>query len=336
MNLPLVFTDELLFSGQEPNAKVVLAATLGVPNRDPSLSQLAEMTGLKRNTVKAAQDELERWRTMWLEVAEEMKLCLPGVLVVYDKPEQWYDRYRDNPRFNRSNKVTSVWLAFDPTPSRASDAPPRIELPAHIHTRLPRRSRSAAVLRLVAAVYAREQLRRGAIQIEDETVARKLGLKEVVGGWEEGPNVRQVARARETLIAAGILVVHDADAQPCPIYTMPGATPQRVENPAALEPEWTFRFRRHRLKDAGEQLDVYATDAQWATVLTLVRHLGDVEAVDAIFDAGLDPLDDNEAEKVIDALARACPPSVRNTYLRTTRHLSADDEIPIADISWPR
>lgn len=228
----LVTTDELLFSDEPPHVRVVAAATFGYPKRNPSLVELAKMTGLKPHTVKDAQNQLEAWSRAGTTVI--------APLAQYDKPENWYERNPDNPRFQRSNELTRVFRP-DYDPDRAKY---RIELPASVLAKLPRGQKNSAILRLVACAYAREQLRRGAIQIDDATLAEQLQLRVQREGFGEETNVAQVTRARETLLRRGVLVVHDADADP-PIYTMPGATPGKPENPDELAPEATKKLRQH-------------------------------------------------------------------------------------------
>jgi hypothetical protein len=60
MALPLVCTDELLFSSELGYAKrALLAATLGHPNHSPSLSLLADTLGIHKAAVRQAQRELQ-------------------------------------------------------------------------------------------------------------------------------------------------------------------------------------------------------------------------------------------------------------------------------------
>jgi len=327
---PLRITDKLLFANEELNAKNVLAATLGYPNRNPSLTQLAHATGLSRHTVQEVQKNLDKWTVRIVE--EHADGSATAAFRVprarYDRPDQWYDREKNSPRFNRSNRLATAYLAYDP------DHEDYASLPAAIVDRLPRKSKSASLLRMVALVYAREQLIRGAIQIEDEVIARRLDLWELRNGFMEGPGTSQVKTARHALIEAHILVVYDTDAHPFPIYVMPGATPQRPENPAEFQPEWTKRFQR------AEWIDTFASDSQFDTILSLARILGEDDASEAMEAAGLDPWGDEEGEDVIESLRAALPedeqapientpPEERtDTYLGTNRHLPRNEQTP--------
>lgn len=180
-------------------------------------------------------------------------------------------------------------------------------LPGAIAARLPRGRgvTNGAELRLVALMYAREQLRRGAIQVEDEVVARKLGLQVHRNGCFDGPNVNQVRRLREKLVEQGTLVVMDARAYPCPIYVMPGGTPQKPENPDAFEPAHTRRFRS--LSDVfpppGDVFDLYASDDELEEILSLARKVGGKVAYDALEEAGIDvACGEPDAPDVLEAL----------------------------------
>jgi hypothetical protein len=251
----------------------------------------------------------------------------------YDRPDQWYDREKDSPRFNRSTRLTATNRAYDP------DHEVYASLPGTILAKLPRGTgRSASLLRLVALYYAREQLIRGAIQSEDEVVARRLGLWEIRNGWLEGPATAQVATPRNALLGPGILQVYDPGAHPCPIYVIPGATPQRPENPAEFQPEWTKRFQR------AEWIDTFASDSQFEAILSLARILGGEEkAEDALYAAGFERGDDVEAEDALTALRAALPENERtptqkrkDTYSETKGHLLSTERTLGKSLPLPR
>jgi hypothetical protein len=190
-------------------AKLALAASLTYPNRNPSLSQLEAATGLRRKTIIDAQNELERE-----EIAR------------YDRPRHPWEREPGSHRFRRSNRLT--WVAREADPYHAANAKKKIELPGVIAALLPRGKNNAARFPLVALVYALEQLRRGAVQMEDEVAASLLRLEK-----------RQVQRIRQEMRRLGLLVFVRREA-PADIFTFPGAT---VHDPGRiLDATRTRRF----------------------------------------------------------------------------------------------
>ncbi|MGH2383396.1 MAG: hypothetical protein ACRDG7_19570 [Candidatus Limnocylindria bacterium] len=339
MSFPLRITDAALFE-LELDEALVLAATCGYPERNPSLTQLVESTGLKRNSVKAAQDKLEACmgrpyvegqgarRLTGGELLEQMKQADENVpppmgwhrarqaapLVIFDKPEHWYDREPDNPRYQRSNRITWIQPKYDP--DHPGNIGRMIELPASVLAKIPRgRGVNAPLLRLLALTYAREQLRRGAIQIEDRLLADRFSIYEVdrETGYYEGLAVRQVERTREKLAQAGVIDLRD-EGDGLPVYVMPGGTPGSDKTPDDFDPARTKRIRPLGLEgDDGQE--IVASDEQHAELHRHIRTLGGRAPRAAELKGLLDPLDLLDAAPLIDRLSRK-------------RHLLLPEEIP--------
>ena len=240
-----VLTDTILFHPHLGIAeKLVLGATLSHPNRNPSQPTLAKLLPIQKRDIQKAQHTLEGFE-----------------LARYDRPSFAWEREAHSPRFRHSNKL--VWVAPEADPSRSGAR--SVTLPGEIARRLPAGNgkKNAKLFPLVALVYAREQLRRTIIHIEDEAVAALLGLSE-----------RQVRRVREELRTLGLLKFSQRK-PPCDAYTFPGAT---AGIPAAqLDPAKTRRIRRLGT-DAELGFDgyvpVYANEAEWETIAGRARRLG--------------------------------------------------------------
>lgn len=296
----LILPDSVLFDRELSHAaKVILGATIAFPNRDPSVTQLQAATGLKRQTIVAAQRELDREQDVWFEDEHGELEPATWQLVTYNRPRRWYDRQPDNPRFNRSNRLVKIqdWA----NPHHRSNDGRRVELPGELVARLPRGTKNAALTRLVAATYAREQLLRQAIQVEDQVVGRRLRCTPA-----------QVRRIRERLIERGVLVRYRKDS-PCTIYAMPGATPGRPERPEQLDPSRTRRL--HELVIGGCFQSVYASAGEFSEAGRLINRLGDALATLAwISGTDFDPHETEEIGPLLDALKQldAHPPTIQS------------------------
>jgi hypothetical protein len=195
----LILTDRTLFDRQlSLAAKVVLGVTLGCRERNASQRQLIEWTGLHESTVRAAQNELDAIRSHW-EVDEDEELIrddagepveFESKFADLDRPKSARERNKNNPRFVRSTRLTSLWVDADP----AQNPGRRTELPGAILERIQRGGKNRALLCLAALAYARVQLQHGAIQAPDEVVA-----------WWIGAETGQAKRARQTLTTADVL-----------------------------------------------------------------------------------------------------------------------------------
>lgn len=232
-------TDAILLDPLMPVAmKLVLGATLAVPSRNPSLNRLATILPLNRAAIILAQRQLE-----------DLELAL------YDRPSEAWERHPTNPRFVRSNQVIHVHPSADPTQAPGA----YVKLPGHVAMRLPRGRKNAARFPLLALLYAREQLRRGAIQIEDDAAASLLGFR----APDRSPDARGVRRLREELLRAGV-IRRAQRTNPTSIYVMPGAT-HRPADAKTLDPSRTRRLR-HLPVDVGAPIRVLANEAEWAMI----------------------------------------------------------------------
>ena len=247
---PLKATDRLLFGPFSHDEFVVIAAELGCPGRNLSLTQLVEATGLKRNTVEAITKKLEEH---------------PGYPTAsFDRPAGNSERNPHNPQFVRPTRLKAVRADIDPA------APGRwmVELPVTILNRINRGKgvSNAGLLRRVACACAREQLIGGAVQVTDDTLAKKFGCDR-----------QAVARARRSLIKHGILV--PVKGQPN-VWTMPGATPGKPEDPERLD---VTRTKKVYAVAIGEnRYDVEATASEHDLISDLVIAVGEKAATDAV------------------------------------------------------
>lgn len=256
----LKLTDEMLFDTTYSfEARAVLAATLGHQGKNPALNYTAEAIGLKRDAVIAAQRELEHQVSVWTDSDDGQDFAHVGTYqsVSFDRPKGAFER-GDSKRFLRTTRLDQVapWarLYLDGQPTHWT------ELPAGIAARLPKRRQNNSIVRLVALALAREQLRRGAIQIEDDAL-----------GWLLGATERQVRTVRELLLADDLLHFERRE-PPCDIYTMPGATPGRETNADELRPEWTRRLTEATIGPFTFQL--YACPSELETIARQLDRLG--------------------------------------------------------------
>lgn len=328
MSFPLRITDAALFE-LELDEALVLAATCGYPNRNPSLTQLAATTGLHRASVKIGQDKLEACLGRPYVEGEGAKVLTGGELidqmrqmdanvpppvgwhrarqvaplVTFDKPEHFYDRQPDSPRYTRSNRITWIQPKYDPDHPR--NVGKVVELPASVLAKIPRGRgvTNAPLLRLLALAYVREQLRRGASQVEDRLLADRFGIYEVDQdtGFYEGLAVRQVARTRDKLAQAAVIELHD-DGDGLPIYVMPDGTPGSDKTVDDFDPARTRRIRILGL-DGDDGQEIVATDAQHAELSRRIRMLGHSRARTELRGL-LDPFDLLDAARLIDRLSQ--------------------------------
>ena len=264
----LKLTDAVLFDRSLPfDARAVLALTLGHQGKNPSVDYTAAAIGLQPRTVLTAQRVLEYGTRVWtMDDAGAIALVADcPATATFDRPSEWYERHPNSPQFHRSTKldVLAPWAK----PADHAHA----ELPADIAARLPKREHHNSIVRLVALAYAREQLIRGAIQIEDASLAYLLGA-----------SPRQVRRAREQLLREGILRFERREG-PCDIYTMPGGTPVRPIDPDALEPLWTRRLAT--LTIGPFLLNLYASPSELDTAARLVDKIGEPKSIAALVTA---------------------------------------------------
>lgn len=254
----LVLADETLFDTfYSFEARLVLAVQLGYPNHNPSLEQIAAVAAMNRHTVLAAQAELETTFSVWTDNGDGIQHVGGYQLAALDRPSAGRDRRGSYPRFNRSTRVEKVARWADPRdPANGGRWG---SLPGAILERLPRGRKNNALIRLAALAYAREQLRAGAIQIGDDALAYLLGS-----------TPRKIGSARRLLAEAGILRFVRRD-RPCNIYTMPGGTPGRPENPDALDPLRTRRL--DHLHVGPHTLRVYASANELAEATRLIDTL---------------------------------------------------------------
>lgn len=113
-----------------------------------------------------------------------------------------------------------------------------------------------AVTVLVAAVFAREQLRAGAIGLDDATVATLLGLDDK----------RKATAATKKLTKAGIIEPISGETG---LYRMPDATPNGKKTPADFDPRKALRLRWLGLD--GETYEVLTSDDAWNELWRLIH-----------------------------------------------------------------
>lgn len=348
---PLVATDALLFDTTlSPDEKIVLAATLGFPNRNPSQTQTAEATGLHRLTVIEAQKKLnvhhpdilfipdgplivfgtDKVDELWLTLGRDhldRPIQVPPPAAVWDRPAQNSKNAHDR----TPNRLIDVWEKFDP--QHPSNVRQRIELPASIHTTLAKGKgvKNASLVRLVALALAREQLLRGAIQISAETLASMIDA-----------DPRAVKRITTRFLHDGVLRVHQDGNEP--VYVMPGATDASPMTPDDFDPARTKTMVTLQF-DEGEEcphgcvhsalwFDVLTTDAGLALIFREVRELGDKVAAHFL---ELDPsVKDhqhgwNTTETILLSLRRAATELATNdtAYLKKTPCVSQEDPVPV-------
>jgi hypothetical protein len=238
-----LLTDHVLFHPRLSHAaKLVLAATLAYPNRDPSLTQLEAATGLGRLTIINAQNELEREQITGL-----------------DRPRHPWERHADKPRFQRTSKL--AWIAPEADPLQRANRNKTVELPGEFAAQMPRGKKNSVLYPIVALALVREQLRRGAIQIEDDPLAALLRI-----------SPRQVQRIRQDLRRSGLLDSARRD-RPCDVLTFPGAT-ARDPDPAALDPSRTRRLVPLQTAAFPAPVTLYASQPELAHAARRVARLG--------------------------------------------------------------
>ena len=219
--LPLVFTDALLQAEDlTPDEKTVLALTLGYPERNPSHAQLAADLAMDERTVVAAQiqlsakdgcfaepETLRKWDDKpdlhyYAEHGDQLwrfpedyyfhvGQLADGHTAIIRKPHLVLTKAPKRAENREPNKLSYVRPKFDP--SRPENAGSVIELPGAILNQLPRgkgqSNRTTAAL--VAAHYAREQLRGGAFQRDDATAAATLAPGRQTQGRERLEEARR-------------------------------------------------------------------------------------------------------------------------------------------------
>jgi hypothetical protein len=263
---PIKLTDRKLFSRELEQAdKVVLGFTLGVRERDPSRRQLVKWAGLNEKTVRAAQNRLAAIKPIWRDDDDGgvvldgrgQPVEQPWSLISLDRPSTAAERNINDPRYARSTRAYAVAATAEPgqNPHRWT------QLPGAVIDRIPRRGKNRALLLLVAVAYARLQLRHGAIQAPDEVVA-----------WQLGVEKRKVRTARETLAKAGVIVPFKK-ASPAWVWTMPGGTPGKPENPEALDTRRTPRL--HTLQVYGSQYRLFGSENELDEAARLLHSLGE-------------------------------------------------------------
>jgi len=228
-------TDDVLFHPWlTTTEKLVLGAFAAHPRRSPSHRYLRAHTPIHHDSIEAALTRIE-------EVFG---------LAIFDRPHGPQDRDPITRRFARANRAMMLAPAADP--ARPENARRSVVLPARIAAALRRGQRNSGLAVLVALLYVREQLRRGAIHADDEAVAAMLHTE-----------ARKVRRIREQMIRDSVLV-HAKKAPGSAIYTMPGAT---ARTPAAADLDVT-RTRRLRLLpiDIGTPIHALANDREWSAI----------------------------------------------------------------------
>jgi len=228
-------TDDVLFHPWlTTTEKLVLGAFAAHPRRSPSHRYLRAHTPVHHDSIEAALSRIE-------EVFG---------LAIFDRPHGPQDRDPITRRFARPNRAMMLAPAADP--ARPENARRSVVLPARIAAKLRRGQRNSGLTVLVALLYVREQLRRGAIQADDEAVAAMLHTE-----------ARKVRRIREQMIRDSVLV-RAKKAPGSAIYTMPGAT---ARTPAAADLDVT-RTRRLRLLpiDIGTPIYALANDREWSAI----------------------------------------------------------------------
>jgi hypothetical protein len=240
-------TDWLLFN---PHATVVeklyIGRALTFRERNPGLSLLQATTPATRTALSRAQ-----------------RSCEEKGFLVLDRPKFGHDRNPDNPRFARSNKIVSFHPQIE-TRRRDGQAPLTITIPGELVERLPRgRGVShGAYAPLVALLYAREQIRRGGIQLPHAVTAARLNITE-----------RMVKHVERDMLALGALkVVQDGDE---PIYRLfhfhvPDSTPRGDKTP--------------RMRQLGPEA-IIATDGQWTALSAMAVDLDDAQVADLLSEA---------------------------------------------------
>jgi hypothetical protein len=314
------WTDALLFGHEEPHVRLVLAATLGHPTREPSITELVEATGLERATVIDSQRQIDPLLTRaldygralergWRPTGDELINLLvarrsgaDAVIGLYETPRRTRDSY---PKRDGTNALTILRREYD---SDLADHP--FKVPVGIGKKLPKGSRSNAVRRLILAYYVRQQLIFGAILPDDLATADRLHLHRVdrTTGYEEEPAARQVESARSALLDCGALEAHPSEAG---LYVIPGGRPP-------VRDFYRASFKRARRLALGgfyvERLAVPATDAQAERIRRLIRTLGSRPAElalwpdvidEAKYDDGYDDHETGGSERAIAALETA-------------------------------
>ena len=288
-------SDDLIFAPYYSfNARVVLAAILAYPERDPSLKQLQAQTGLDKKAIGQATHELEATAEKPHENADGDILYPQKQAARFNRPEHPWERNPDNPRFNRSTRLAAIQEKYDD--AARSNSKTRIELPGAILDKLPRGKgiKNAALLRLVALAYCADQLRRGAIHKEDATLAYELGA-----------NTRQIKHARTALRDCGVVLVVKGRPN---VYTMPNGTPGKPENPDQLSEGTTKHLYEIKFgtTEVAWPFDVRATKRELDEIRRLATRLG-YDATDEILFADKTVTKDGpcRAEAIIASLTKA-------------------------------
>jgi hypothetical protein len=226
--IALKLTDDVLFDRFHTfEERAVLAVTQGHHGKNPSVRDLAKTLGIKDDAVMKAQQDLET--DFYFQIEQPRgDISFTYQLATFDRPSEFWERQTTNPRFRRSTRLEAVAPRAELYVGGVKKK--WTELPRDIVKRLPKRRHGNALVFLVALAYAREQLRRGAIQIEDDALAYLLGASE-----------KRIAAIRRLLVKAGILKFERRD-HPAHVYTMPGGTPGREEDALGLRPEHTRRL----------------------------------------------------------------------------------------------
>jgi hypothetical protein len=215
-----LITDWLLFNAAVPaRVKTVIGYTLAWSGRNPSIGILATRSGMKPHAVIDAQ--------RWIEA-------------------NLLGEYRRGKR-GAENTQTNRLVHLDPAALPQRD---------HYFECIPRRTLSGLprgkgvsntyLYPLLLALYAREQHRRGAVQIEDEAAAAMISLDK-----------RQVQRLRQKLIQTGALVRVRKDT-PAHVYRLRDF---RAE-PDKLDTHRTPRVRQLPLRDQTPPLQVICGPGQ--------------------------------------------------------------------------
>jgi hypothetical protein len=227
--------------------KLYVGRALTFRERNPGLSLLQATTPATRTALSRAQ-----------------RSCEEKGFLVLDRPRFGSDRNANNPRFARSNKIVSFHPQIE-TRRREGQAPPlTITITGELVERLPRGSGvdHGPYAPLVALLYAREQIRRGGIQLPHAVTAARLNITE-----------RIVKRVEKDMLALGALkVIKDGNE---PIYRLlhvhvPDATPRDNKTP--------------RMRQLGPEA-IIATNAQWTAIDAMTVDLDDAQVADLLSEA---------------------------------------------------
>jgi hypothetical protein len=233
MHPGLKLTEWALYHPQaSQDAKLVLAATLALPERDARQRQLADWLPINRDAVQTAQDELEALG-----------------LVTYRRPKPQRDDDGDI-RMEDGKRIASVHPKAEPNRRHSSGRPHVIFLPGSFCEELPNgRGSSGKLAWLLAMIYVAEQAQSGQINLTDKTAKALL---------RDGTETRAVTRARKALLQAGAAQIVGKSGQ-MPVLRL------RTPTGAAKTFDKAKAPTLHHWMRAG--IHVVANERQWASLI---------------------------------------------------------------------